>query len=829
MPSALTDARYALRMLRKNRTFAITALMTLALGIGANTAVFSVAYGVFLRPLPFSDGDRLVLVWGIKQDDPATRLPVSQPDLIDIEHGATALAGVIGVTAGWMNLAGDPAPEQIQYGLTSANLLALLGVQPAQGRLFRSDEDALGIPPVAVVSHDLWQRRFGATTRLTHEALTLDGKPYEIIGVLPAGFRFMSFPQRTEVWLPFGVDPFAQRRYARGARSLGVVARLAPGATIGEAQRQLDVVATQMAQANPGTNTGRRLLVEPLDDQTAGGLQAGVMVLCGAVGFVLLIACANVANLLLSRAAARRREMAVRAALGASRARLVAQLLIESAVLGLLGGALGLLVATWTLDLLRTVPYTSSSFFTPYIVDPSEIRLDPAVLAFACLVSLVASVLFGAIPAIHASRPGLLAALASNDGRTTRSGWRRLPQRALVMSEVALAVMVLVGAALMLQSLARLQRVDPGFQSEEALTFDVSLPDQRYPTPTSVAQFYERLIERLDALAGVSAAGAVEYLPFSGMDSSTGLHIDGRPSPRPGEEPQVHYRSVTPSYFSTMGVSVVEGRGLTERDDERAARVAVVSRHMAHSLWPAQSPLGQRIALTIEALRFFRDRAPELNVPQGLREVVGVMSDVRHASLTSEPFAEMYVPMRQRPVRRMTLVLRTAGSLHGLPAAIVQEVRAIDANQPIANVRPLGDLVRGSVAGPRFTTMLLVAFGGLALTLVVIGVYGVMSYAVMQRTREIGIRMALGGRAADVARMVLGQGLALVAVGAALGVAGALALTRVLSTLLFQIRPTDPMTYVATVLLIGVVGLAACAIPARRATRIDPGRALRAE
>jgi putative ABC transport system permease protein len=822
------DFGFAVRGLRRSLGFTTVAVITLALGIGANTAIFSVVNALLLRPLPFEDPDRLVLIWGDKQLEDWPELPLSLPNFTDVRDQSQSFESLAAWVSGTFNLSGGAEPEQVQYGIVTANLFSTLGVGPLLGRAFLPAEDQPGCAPVIVVSHSLWQRRFGADPDLVGKALTLDGQSYEVVGVMPSNFRFVSFPKETEIWVPFGLDPFKQRKYARGANALGAVGRLEPGATLAQAQAEVDTIAARLAQQHPSFNAGWGLRLVPLHEQVVKGLRVALQVLLAAVAFVLLIACANVANLLLTRGRAREREIAIRAALGASRGRLIQLLLIESLVLAVFGGALGLLVAFWGIDFLAFITAETRSLFIPFSVLPGDIRVDRLTLGFTLGLSLLTGVVFGLVPAFQSSRPDLNTSL--KEGGVRLGGIRHNRARnLLVVSEVALCLTLMVGAGLMVKSFMRIQSVDPGFQPENVLAIDVDLPKSKYPENRQVAAFYEQLLEHIGVLPGVQAAGAVEFLPLSGVDSSTGLFIEGRPAPAPGEDVKAHFRSVSPDYFPAMGIAVLVGRKFTQHDGPDATRVAVVNETMARRFWPGEDPIGKHVALDLEAMKFFPDRAPELDVAAGMREIVGVVADVKHSNLTQEPVPEMYVPYLQRPERTMTLVLRTASDPLSLVGAVQSEVTALDKDQPISNVTTLSDLLSDSVAQPRFSVLLLAAFALLALLLSAVGIYGVTAYSVTQRTHEIGVRMALGAQPGDVLRLIVKEGAVLAAAGTLIGLVSALALNRFVASLLFGVSPRDPATFIAVASLLAVVTIAACYLPARRATKVDPMVALRHE
>jgi putative ABC transport system permease protein len=829
------DLRYGFRMLRQRPGFTLAAVLALALGIGANTAIFSVVNAVLLRPLPFADPDRLVVVWQTAQQGEYSQLSLAYPNYDQLRKQCQLCEDVgawHSYTTTRFALTGGAQPEQAQYAVVSASLFSVLGVKPALGRGFLPEEDQLGAARVAIISHGLWRRRWAGDPKLIGQDVAFNGQSYKVVGVMPPGFVFPRFPGDAEIWVPLSGDPIPGRRFSPGTRYLNVMARLKAGATIAQAEAEMGAIARSMEREDQRFNRGLGLSLTPLRRQLTGHLRLALFTLLGAVGFVLLIACANVANLLLARSATRRQEIAVRLALGASRLRLARQLLIESLLLAFLGGAAGLLLAAWGLEALSIIPYNASSFYVPYNITHDQITLDGHVLGFTFALSLLAGVIFGLAPAFQSSKPDINNALkgvgahsvvgvAGSRGRHTRD--------LLVVAEVALSLTLLVGAGLTIKSFLRLQGVDPGFEPESVLTAEISLPRAKYPDERKVAAFHDQLLSRLEALPGVEAVGLGSSLPFGGTNADTSFFIDGQPLLEPRDRPHTHPRTISPDYFRAMGMRMIEGRAFTEQDHEQAPRVAIINETMARRFWPGQRALGKRVALDYEAMKFFPDRAPQLDLAAGMREVVGVAPDVRHEGLETGPKPEMYVPDRQGPEREMNLVIRAAVDPASLATSARGAVYAIDPDQPVVNIKPMSRLLADSVAKPRFNFLLLTVFAAVALILTVTGVYGVMSYAVAQRTREMGIRLALGARGKDVLKLVIGQGMKPVGAGVALGLAGAFALTRVMEALLFGVSATDPAVFVGVAALLAAVALLACYLPARRATKVDPVVALRTE
>ena len=835
MPSVVTHIRLGVRSLIKHRGFSAVIIATLALGIGANTAIFSVVNAALLQPLPFPDADRLYLVWSERPASGLPQLPTSLPNFNDIRQRARAFESLaawtsfndtrFSVTGGCA--AADCEPEKAQYAIVTSNLFEVLGVRPDLGRAFTVSDDERATAHGVIVSHRLWDRRYGNRRSVSGATITLDGNPVDVIGVLPRDFRFVNAPHEPDVWIPLGLDPFHDRAYVRGANALGVVGRLAPGVTAVQAQRELTGIATDLEREYPTFNRGTLLRIRSLHEQATLGVRHGLLILLGAVSLVLLIGCANVANLLLARASARHQEIAVRAALGASRRQLMAQMLTESLVLALVGGAVGLLVASWLIDLPAVVPLAEPSVFVPYATRPDQVRIDGLVLAFTLGTSVITGLVFGIVPALRASRPSLYAALAArgpNTGDPARARVRQL----LVVAEVALALTLLIGAGLLLRSFENLRAIDPGFRPDRVLTVDLNLPPTRYGAPNRSLRFFDSLIERVSALPAVRSVGAVEQLPLTGPQQSSDFRIIGAAPPTPGSEPEAAYVSITPGYFTSMSLVLRRGRFIEASDRATSPRVMVINEAMARRFWRDENPLGKRVALSIESLRFDRpDAPPRFDFEGGAREIVGVVADVRASAISEAAMPEVYVPLTQRPVTDLTLTVRTAGEPMQLVAPIRAVVRALDPDQPVSDVAAMTDIVSASVRQPRDRTALIGVFATVALLLAAIGVYGVMAYGVTERTREIGVRVALGANAADVLRLVVRGAVGMTAVGMALGLVGGLIASRVLGSLLFGVAAADLPTFAVACVAILVVALLASWLPALRASRVDPVVALR--
>ena len=801
MESFFKDIRYGVRSLVKRPGFTAVALITLALGIGANTAIFSLINAVLIRPLPFDQPERLVWAWGNIRNG-GNRASVSPLDYVDYRaqnNTFEQFAAMLSFAAS-ANLTGDGEPERLVARAVTGNFFQALGVAPSRGRAFTNENEKPGNDQVAVISYDFWQKRFGGDPGLIDKKIILDGKTFTVVGVMGREF---DFPAGTQLWIPLNFDatPGLKQRRAHFLRPIG---RLKTGVTLAQAQADTDAIAGRLEASYPDTDTGWNLRMVPLREQIVGNLRPTLFILLGAVGLVLLIACANVANLLMAHAAARWREIAVRSALGASRWRIARQMITESVLLALAGGALGALLAIWGVELLVSISGDN-------IPSTAHVKIDPTVLAFTLLLSMVTGILFGVAPTLRALNMNLSDSLKEGGRAASEGVGRNRVRSLLVVFECALSVVLLIGAGLLIRSLFRLHNTDPGFEPQNVLTMRIDLPREKYDSPEKIANFWEQFETRVAALPGVESVGMVSELPLSGQPNDMPFTVEGRAPGDPNQTFDFDFRRINTNYFRAFGIPFRRGRNFTPQEVRSGAKVLIISESLARQVFPNEEPLGKRLVMTFGNQPF---------------EIVGIAGDVRHRALESDPFPAMYMPAFEAG---SNLVIKTRGDDQKFSGAVRRELQALDPNQPVGTIRTMEQWIKISSAAPRYRTTLFALFAGLALMLSAVGIYGVMSYSVGQRTHEIGIRMALGAKQIDVLKLVIRQGMGLVALGVIIGLTGAFALTRIISTLLFGVSTKDPMTFISVAGILAVVALVACYIPAWRATRVDPLVALRYE
>ena len=805
LESIWQDVRYGARMLRRNPGFTTVAVLTLALGIGANTAIFSVVHAVLLEPLPYPDSDRLVMIWNTYGGNHSHNSP---PDYFDRVEQSEMLESIAAYAPRTFNLTGQGEPLRLQGAGVTASFFTTLGVAPLHGRVFDAEEDSAERGDVVVLSHGAWLRQFGGDAAAVGSKIVLNDHSFTIAGVMPPRFALL-FPE-IDIWAPMAFAADARADSNRGNEYILVFGRMKPGVSLQQAGDEMKVIAASVLERVPArrdflARANWSADIVPLREQHAGDIRPVVLVLFGAVFLVLLIACLNVANLLLARGTGRVRELTVRAALGAGRARLVRQLLVESLVLALTGGALGLLLAWWGVQLL----VTAGAGLSPLV---ARAELNAAAMAFAAGLMLLTGLLFGAAPALRLSRLDIQEGL-KDGSRAGSAASRTVTRKVLVVSEVALALVLLVAAGLLLRSFDRLWDVHPGYDPASRLTFRVALPASRYAEPAQRLAFAEQLLERIQRLPGVLAVGNVQSLPISGTRDTSTVHVEGYELPPGAANLSAEYRMISPDYLRAMGIPVLRGRNFRDTDHLAAPRVLLVDEKAAQRFWPGEDAVGKRMGFG----------------PGQWREVVGVVGSVRNRGLDDPGMEQVYIPYLQSPTYSAYYVIHAQGDAAALVPSLRAELRGVDANLPLFDIRLMEERLAGSMAQRQLSTVLLAAFAGVALTLAAIGIYGVLAYAVRQRTREIGIRMALGAGRGQILRLVIGQGMTLALAGLALGVLGAAAATRLLERLLFGVTPHDPATFIAVAVLLAAVALLACWIPARRATRVDPMTALRYE
>jgi putative ABC transport system permease protein len=829
MTSLIQDLRYGVRTLARTRAFTIVAVLTLALGIGANTAIFSVVNAVLLRPLPFPQPERIAIVKTTILSRGFSDMSTSMPDFRIWREHNQSFEYLAAYSSQSFNISGTTEPERVSGTLASADLFSVLGVSPARGRTFTAEEETFGKHQVVILSDALWERRFGANTALTEQTITLNGQQYIVVGVMPRGFQFPD--ERVALWTPLAV-PDGSENTTRGNYWLGVAGRLKSGVSAGQAKAELDGIFRQL-EKEESLLAGLGARVTPLHEARVGGVTTALLVLLAAVALVLLIACANVANLLLARAAARQREIAIRTALGASRIRLTRQLLTESLLLALAGGGLGLLLGAWGIDVLLKL--------SPNVPRIGEITIDRTALGFTFTLALLTSIVFGVVPSWQSTKTDLNETLKESGRSSTGGARRRFLRDLLVVGEVAISFVLLVGAGLMINSLARLQRVNPGFKTDRILTTLISLPSARYDQkrPELTTGFFQQLIDRVKALPGVEDAGVTTSLPLTNSGWGKLITIEDHPAPKSLEEVQgTQYYQVSPDYFGTLGIPILKGRGFNDRDTHMAPLVGVINETLARGFFGDEDPIGKRFYLgpPIDLL----PASIRASMPPGfdfLRfTIVGVCGDVRQNGVAQPLTPEVYTLHQQElagkfafPSNSLYLAVRTSKDPKGLVSAIRDQVQELDREQPIAEIATMEELVATSFSQSRLSAWLLGIFAGLALILAAIGIYGLISYNVAQRQHEIGIRLALGAQKGEVLRLVIKQGFVLAIIGVALGLGASLLVTRVMASLLFEVSATDPLTFATIPVLLTVVALLASFIPARRATTVDPMIALRYE
>ena len=802
------DIRYGARTLRKNPGFTLVAVLTLALGIGANTAIFSVVHSVLLHALPYRDAERLVVVWENNRSGNHPRNVISPINFLEWQAQAKSFEGLAAFYDTRFNLTGAGEPVAAPVQVATSNLFSVLGADALLGRTFTAEDAEPGHNDVIVLSYGFWQRQFGGARDVVGKTVALDGVQVTIIGVMPADFKwFVKENSRSgkpaEFWVPTKLKE-------RPGRYLSAVARLKPGVTFASAQAEMETIAGRIQQERPEFNTNMGVTLVPLREQLAGEIKTPLMILLGAVAFVLLIACANVANLLLARAASRSKEIAIRAALGAGRARIARQLLTESLLLSLVGGALGVGLAAWGIKALIALS-------PPNLIGSTQVAVNLTVLGFTCAISLVTGVDFGLLPALEAARFDANDALKESGRGHTGSRRSRRARSAFVVAEIGLALVLLVGAGLLVKSFTRLVSVDPGFDPKNLLTVRVQLPPKKYKEDAQVVAFFRQATEQVAHLPGVRSVSVANYLPFyTGLGARTSFFIEGQPKPAPGTESATDVRVTDENYFRTLSIPVLRGRDFTPQEATGDRHTIIINEALARKYFPGQDPVGQRITVDM------------MDNPQP-NEIIGVVGDVRYDKLDAEQYPMVYWTQPQLAYSEMTFVVRTEGEPTAQADAVRRAIQSIDPNQPVADIRTMESWIDESVSRARFGALLLAVFAGGALLLAAVGIYGVMAYSVTQRQHEIGIRMALGAQASDVLRMVLGQGMTLTLTGIVVGLAGAFALTRVLATLLYGVSVTDPLTFAAVALLLAAVALIACYVPARRAVKVDPLIALRYE
>ncbi len=799
------DVRLGVRTLVHSPIFTAVTVLSLALGIGANTAIFSVVNGLLLRPLPYPESERLVHVWHTppQQSFPGLdKFSVSPANYLDWKAQSSAFEQMAVYTDTGFSLSTSNDPLPLIGGIVSSDFFSVLSSNAMQGRTFTPEEERPGRDQVVVIGHKLWQRAFGANPNIIGQTLTLNSRSFTVVGIMPPGFEF---PREAELWVPLAWDD--KERQVRSIHDYLVIARLKQNVSLEQAKAEMNTISSRLEQQYPQENSGWGAVVIPLREDLVGDYRQALLVLFCAVGFVLLIACANVANLMLARGANRQKEIAVRIALGAGRARLIRQLLTESVLLAVTGGLLGLLLALWGSKMLVSLGELPNA---------GDIGIDTRALGFTLLVSFAAGIIIGIVPALQFTRTSISETLKQGSGRTGGASLKQHTRKALVISEVALSLVLLIGAGLMIRSFWKLQNVDPGFDTRNALTMSVVLNWIRYPEPHQRLAFVDRAIEQIRAVPGVASVGTTTKIPLSGGGSTQPFSVEGRPTGTIAEQPMAQTRYVSPDYFRAVGIPLRQGRFFTDYDRDNSVPVVIISEAMARRFWPGENPVGKRLT-------------PSFHSEQGAREIVGIVGDVKTSGLDVDSSAMMYLPFKQAPLPFMSFVVRTASNPESLIQPVSRAIYSIDKEQALTDVQTMEQVVRKSLSGRRFNMTLLLTFAAVALLLAAIGVYGVMNYTVTLRNRELGIRMALGAAKTDVLRLVLRQGLTLTLIGVAAGLIAAYALTRLMATLLYGVTATDYLTFGSVAAMLIAVGLVASYVPARRATKVNPTIALRSE
>ena len=799
------DVRTGVRSLVHSPVFTVVTVVSLALGIGANTAIFSVVNSLLLRPLPYPESDRLVDVWHTppQQSFPGLdKFSVSPANYLDWKAQSTAFEQMAVYTHVGLSLSTSNDPLPLIGAAVSSDFFSVLRTNATRGRTFTPDEERTGHDQVVVIGNGLWQRAFGANPNIIGQSLTLNSRSFIVVGIMPAGFEF---PREAELWVPLAWDE--KERQTRSIHDYAVVARLKQNVSLAQAQAEMSTISSRLEQQYPDADKGWGAVVIPLRQDLVGDIRLALLVLFGAVGFVLLIACANVANLMFARGANRTKEIAVRIALGAGRGRLVRQLLTESVLLAVTGGLLGLLLAVWGSKMLVQLGSLPTS---------GDIGIDTWALGFTLLVSFAAGIIIGIVPAVQFTRTSISESLKQGSGRTGGSPIKQHTRKVLVISEVALSLVLLIGAGLMIRSFWKLQNVDPGFDTKNALTMSLGLNFIRYSDPHQWLAFADRAIEQIRAVPGVVSVGTTTKTPLTGGGSTQPFSIEGRPTAAIAEQPMAQTRYISPDYFRAIGIPLRQGRIFNDQDRDNSVPVVIISEAMARRFWPGENPIGRRLT-------------PSFHLQQGAREIVGVVGDVKTSGLDADASAMMYLPYKQAPQPFMSFVVRTASNPESLIQPVSKAIYSIDKDQALTNVQTMEQVLTKSFSDRRFNMTLLLTFAAVALLLATVGVYGVMNYTVTLRRRELGIRMALGAKRMDVLRLVLGQGLTLTLIGVGAGLISAYALTRLMASLLYGVSATDYLTFGSVSAVLIAVGLAASYVPARRATKVNPTIALRAE